>query len=200
MGRYYWSSKTEADGLKKITIWKLKKLGFLKGYWAAGSLKWTYSGSGAESSVGINVMVSESESYLRIYYTQTDEDGNKKDFDYKIPITTTPCYFGGKRYWFICPWYANKVYCGRRVGVLYLGDKYFACRHCYHLTYNSRNLGGISKVAGQAISAPELDRLKKEVKCKYYAGKITKKYRMYLKKERKGLFQLQIMSRIFGKI
>jgi hypothetical protein len=75
--------------------------------------------------------------------------------------------------------------------VLYLSGKYFACRHCNNLTYNSRNLSGFSKVAGKVISAPELDELRDQVKRKYYAGKITKRFMRYIKKERKFSFQLQ---------
>ena len=193
MGRYYWSKKEEADSLKKIQIWWLKKQSYLNG-WASGTIKWTYGFSGNESSVGIEISTYSDESYLRIHYTQTGQDGSKQDFDYKIPLTTTSCYFGGKRYWFICPWYANGKYCGRRVGVLYLGGKYFACRHCYKLTYNSRNLSGFSKVAGQVISAPDLDRLEAEIKREYYAGKMTRKYKAYLKKRDKFLYQLQVVT------
>ena len=61
--------------------------------------------------------------------------GEKTKMEYKVDITDTPCHLGGVRYWFICP-LRN---CGRRVGKLYLplGGKYFACRHCYDLTYRS---------------------------------------------------------------
>lgn len=199
MGRYCWSKKEEADSLKKIAIWWLKKNGFLDGGWRAGGIKWENSWTGAESSVDISVVISSGDQYLRISYTKTTQDGNSEDFDYEIPLTTTPCYFGGKRYWFICPWYTNGKYCGRRVGVLYLGGKYFACRHCYNLTYNSRNLGGIFKIAGQTISIPELEKLESEVKRKFYAGRMTRKYRRYLKKQDKSLYQLQVIARAFSK-
>ena len=181
MGRYYWSKKEEADSLKKIEMWWLKKYGYLEpNCWKSGGIKWTHGFSGQESSVGIQTSIMEDEKYLRIYYTQTNRDGSKQDFDYKIPITTTPCYFGGKRYWFICPWYANGKYCGRRVGVLYLGGKYFACRHCYDLTYSSKNenrryksyplfavLGGYKKT----------EELEGKIKRRFYAGKPTRKQR-----------------------
>lgn len=193
MGRYYYSKKEEADGLKKIQFWFLKKHGYFKGGYVSGTIKWTSGWTGAESSVGISTSIFEDEQYLRIWYTQTNSDGEKTDFDYKIPLATTPCHFGGKRYWFICPWYANGIYCGRRVGVLYLGGKYFACRHCYDLSYNSRNLGGWSKAAGQVISEPYLEELRLRVKRKYYAGKMTRNYRRFLIKERKSFFQLKTM-------
>jgi hypothetical protein len=43
----------------------------------------------------------------------------------------TPCNYGGHRPWLIC------MTCGRRVAILYLRGKYFACRHCLDLTYQS---------------------------------------------------------------
>ncbi|MDO8570005.1 MAG: hypothetical protein Q7R97_00270 [Candidatus Daviesbacteria bacterium] len=145
--------------------------------------------------MSISVNTYREDQHLQIAYTQTKQDDTKEDFDYKIPLTTTPCHFGGKRYWFTCPWYASGKYCGRRVGTLYLGGKYFACRHCYDLTYNSRNLSGFFKGAGQTISAPDLDRLREEAKTEYYKGKMTRRYKQYLKKADKFLFQLQFITR-----
>lgn len=190
MGRYH-QSKKEADSLKKIQIWSLKKQGYLNG-WVTGTLRWTHSVSGTQTNVGIDVSTYSNKQYLRIYYTQTEQSGSMQDFDYKIPLTTTSCYFGGKRYWFTCPWYTNGEYCGRRVGVLYLGGKYFACRHCYNLTYNSRKLSGFWKSAGKVISIPELEQLEKKVRCKYYAGKMTRRYRSYLKMEFRAERQIMI--------
>jgi hypothetical protein len=191
MGRYYGSGKEEADGLKKVDVAFLNKHGYFSNGWRSGNITWSRNGE-KTGNISIQSSVGYDEQYIRFIYTQTDRSsGEKTDFDYKIPLTTTPCYFGGKRYWFTCPWYANHVYCGRRVGVLYLSGKYFACRHCNNLTYNSRNLSGFSKVAGKVISAPELDELRDQVKRKYYAGKITKRFMRYIKKERKFSFQLQ---------
>lgn len=55
------------------------------------------------------------------------------DLEQRIPLMTTRPYFGGVRWWFAC------LSCQRRVGRLYLppGRNYFACRHCYNLTYRS---------------------------------------------------------------
>lgn len=195
MGRYYWSKKQEADNLKKISVYFLKKHGYLDWGWHSGTITWSLWNGEITASVDIQSCVSGREQYIRFIYSQTDRyTGEQNDLDYKIPLTTTPCYFSGKRYWFICPWYTNGNYCGRRVGVLYLGGKYFACRHCYNLTYKSRNLSGVYKIAGSTISFPELDRLKSEVKRSYYAGKITRKYKRYLEKQKKAFFQLQVTA------
>ena len=179
MGRYYWSKKAEADSLNKIHIWWLKKQGYLNG-WSSGTIKWTHSFSGTESSVGIEISTHNEELYLRIYYTKTDQDGNKQDFDYKISLTTTPCFFGGKRYWFICPWYVNGKYCGRRVGVLYFGGKHFACRHCHNLSYQSRNENSryrYNPLFSALLGISKIDKLEEQIKRRYYAGRPTRKQR-----------------------
>jgi hypothetical protein len=56
---------------------------------------------------------------------------NWEDVKQKVRLSWTTCHYGGKRPWFIC---GN---CGRRVAILYVAGKYFACRHCYDLTYRS---------------------------------------------------------------
>lgn len=182
MGRYYYSKKEEADGLKKIQIWWLKKYGYLQGGWKAGGIKWTNGWTGRETSINFYINIFGADNYLQLVYTQTDYlSGGKQDFDYKIPIVTTPCYFGGVRYWFTCPWYTNGKYCGRRIGVLYLGGKYFACRYCYDLSYESRNENrrfrnyGLFYVLG---NHQKIEKLEKEIKRKLYAGKPTRKQRI----------------------
>jgi hypothetical protein len=42
------------------------------------------------------------------------------------------CNYGGQRAWFVCP-----GGCGRRAAILYYGNTP-ACRHCYHLAYESQ--------------------------------------------------------------
>ena len=49
-----------------------------------------------------------------------------------VPLTWTPCHYGGQRPWLRCPG------CQRRVALLCLGGKWFLCRHCYALPYGSQ--------------------------------------------------------------
>ncbi len=191
MGRWSYSSKTEADYVKKIETSFLKKHEYFRYWWRSGTVTWT-THFGKESSVGIEVSLNnDTFKYLRIHYTQTSNDtGEKKDFDYKIPLTTTPCRFGGVRYWYICPMSRSGVYCGRRVGVLYKVGDFFACRHCNDLTYESRKVSGRQKAFGRIISFPEIDKARENVKREYYNGKPTKKYLRYLEKDRKAMASL----------
>ncbi len=176
-------SKIEADYLLKISVQFLKKHGYFQG-WKSGTLTWT--GNGRTSSVSIHTrMLSEGGSYMNIQYALTDRGtGEKKEFDYKVPITTSSCHFGGVRHWFVCPLYSRGVYCGKRVGTLYKAGDYFACRHCYDLTYSARNENYGRKYAvytrffsldGKIAQAEE--RLKK----KTYKGKLTKQAKKVLR-------------------
>jgi hypothetical protein len=193
MSYWHYSSKQEADQLKKIEVFFFKKRGYLDKGCKSGNITWSRNGE-ETGSVSFVTNITDSDKYLRLIYHQTDRDtGEKTDFDYKIPLVTSPCHFGGVRYWFQCPWYANGVYCWRRVGVLYLGGKYFACRHCYNLTYNCRNLSGISKLIGQVISESDLERFEAEAKRKNYRGKMTRKYKRFIRKEMKSMRQMKII-------
>ncbi len=46
----------------------------------------------------------------------------------------TVCNIGGERPWFVCP----RATFRRRVAILYGRGKYFLCRHCYDLSYQSQ--------------------------------------------------------------
>jgi hypothetical protein len=47
-------------------------------------------------------------------------EGHKEDVSYAVPLSWTPCNFGGSRPWFVCPGVLEGVSCGRRVAKLYL--------------------------------------------------------------------------------
>ncbi len=194
MSYYRYSKKQEAEDLKKVDVFFLKSRGYFHKGFATGNVTWSRNGD-ETGRVGFEMRINENEKYLRFIYTQTDRETEEKtDFDYKIPITTTACNLGGVRYWFQCPFYTNGLYCGRRVGALYLGDKYFACRHCYNLTYSSRNVSGISKLLGQLLTERDTEKSKIEVKRKCYRGKMTKKYARYLRKELKSMRQMNFIA------
>ncbi len=177
MGRYYFSTKTEADNLKKIDISWLKHQGLLQG-WHSSTISWTNGFTGDKSSVGIEISVLSKERYARIHYTQTGQNEEKRYFDYRIPITSTPCNYGGERYWFTCPWYKNGNYCGQRVRTLYKAGDYFACRHCYNLTYSDRNANRRYRMLplfNTLLVEKKIDELQNKIKKPFYAGKPTKK-------------------------
>jgi len=74
---------------------------------------------------------------IRLQYKYTCNSGEVKSFDYFVDLETTPCNYGGKRWWFLCP------SCNRRCRVLYntISTNIFACRLCHNLTYESQQKG-----------------------------------------------------------
>jgi hypothetical protein len=169
-------SKTEADWCKKIEIWWLLRDMSIHGTtYKSTTISWGDDGS--RGSISARVSLYE-EKYVQFIYTQTDNTtGEKKDFDYKVQLVETPCHLGGTRFWFECPLFKKGQYCGRRVGVLYKDGDYFGCRHCYELTYSSRNknrnhyLNSLFRVLEIEM---EEEKLYKKAKRFTYKGKPTK--------------------------
>lgn len=175
MGRWNYGGKTEADGCKKIEIsWLLRDM--KNRLYKSTTISWGENGS--HGSVGCIVDLYDETPYVKFNYTQTDNHtGEKKDFDYKVYLTTTPCHYGGIRYWFRCGITANGKYCGRRVGVIYKNGDYFACRHCYDLTYSSKNQNKRYKysVLFDVLDMDQkIEKLEEKIKRRYYAGKPTR--------------------------
>lgn len=142
MGRDPYSDRKTVEECKDIDVFWLNKHDYFSGY-KSGGIEWK-RGDKVTSSIGIEVNVLDN-SYMRLSYTQTNRfTGEKTELDYKVKLVTTPCNFGGVRYWFICPLVVDGKSCLRRVGKLYLppGGKYFGCRHCYDLTYESCKKSG----------------------------------------------------------
>jgi len=178
MGRWSYSNRQEAGSLKQISASFLNKQGYFVRGWKSGNISWTRNGEQI-AIISIQASIDNYERFIKLSYTQTDNYlGERKDFDYKITLTTTPCFFGGERFWFICPLSANGVYCGRRVGTLYKGGDYFGCRHCYSLTYESKNKNRRSEhypLFATLDGLQKIEELEKKIKVKYYRGKATRK-------------------------
>ena len=141
MGRWYWDKKDTVEDCRSVSIAFLRKHDYFCGC-RSGTILWKNSYGEETSSIGVTVSTMDGDSYARFFYTHTSrQTGEKTRCDYKVLLVTTPCHLGGVRWWFICPLSQNGVYCGRRVGKLYCppGGKYYGCRHCYGLSYESRN-------------------------------------------------------------
>ncbi len=172
--------KTELDKLLFIDMTKLKAIGFIDGY-KSGHLTWKNTHTRATSSIAISF--SETDLIARLTYNSTDlRDGTKIQLNYPVELETTPCYFGGKRYWFLCPILIDGDICGARVRVLYCKGLYFGCRDCHKLTYASQNVDHHSFYAPlyqDMRNTNKAIRLKQTIKRPYYNGTPTKKMRYY---------------------
>jgi hypothetical protein len=132
---YRFNKKTTTGECHSIDVRYLHREGLLKaGGWF--SLRWS-RGEHETGSIGGSV-----EGHLRLrpervilrYRHRSGPGGEWEDVQEPVPLTWTACNFGGERPWFICP----GAGCGRRVAVLYGPGKYFLCRHCYDLRYESQ--------------------------------------------------------------
>ncbi|MEW6407781.1 MAG: hypothetical protein AB1465_03765 [Patescibacteria group bacterium] len=180
-------TKAIAEQSNALSIFFLKKHGYLPQgeSWSSGGAKWTIGSW--ENNISFVVKTSGDEpetietSYIELIYTinARSADEKKENIRYKIPLITTPCNYGGKRYWFVCPLYKNGQYCGRRVGVIYSISKWFGCRHCGDIAYSKQMEGG--KYRWNGVSIPDLEKAEKEIKRYYYNGKPTRKYKRYMR-------------------
>ena len=93
-----------------------------------GTLEWYRRGK----KTGSIVVIAYSNTEIGLRYCYKAWGRQWDQVYYTVQLTWTPCHFGGHRPWFLCP------RCGRRVGKLYAGGKYFLCRHCYDLAYQSQ--------------------------------------------------------------
>lgn len=66
-----------------------------------------------------------------------------------VLLSWTPCRFGGRRMYFLCP------HCGRRVAVLRLTWQGPACRHCIGAGYVSQSLCRLDRLMTRACRAKE---------------------------------------------
>lgn len=163
-------SKYQAEDSLSISIYFLNKKNKLKET-NLDIIAWDYLSSGKRVSVGYFLDIENK--YIQLMYDTTDyKTGKKVEVNQKYRLITTPCYFGGERYWFVC------CNCGRQVAKLYstVNHNLFLCRYCLGLTYQSR-------IQGYAYVVGDIDKYyDNEVKRKYYKGKKTRKYLIYLRK------------------
>ena len=126
--------KTSVELCREISVKFLKKNGFLDAN-KKGFIIWTNDADDVVGSVEIETFIS----------VDTDKTclelgiGGFVNGKHKIPLTKTACNYGGVRWWFECPVTKDGIYCGNRVSKLLLppAGKYFGCRECHDLTYES---------------------------------------------------------------
>jgi hypothetical protein len=182
MGRYYYDKKDTVEDCRSVSIAFLRKYDYFCGY-RSGVISWkNYYGEEA-GSIGVTVSTMDGENYARFQYTHTCRStAEKTECDYRVPLVTTPCHLGGVRWWFICPLTRNGAYCGRRVGKLFLppGGRYYGCRHCYDLSYESRNESRHGRFAcmGRYLTLDrQMEKAREQMSRWTYRGQPTRKAR-----------------------
>ena len=179
-------AKSIAESTNRLSVFFLKKHKYLpQGKSSSyGGITWTRGDWKNNINFWITTEEYEKEttenSYVELIYTVTiNWSGEKTDMRYKVPLVTTPCNYGGRRYWFLCQLYKNKVYCGRRVGVIYSVGKWFGCRYCASIAYQAQFEGGSFRIG--SVTEPDVEKAYEQVTTPYYKGKPTRKYKRYLR-------------------
>ncbi len=126
---YRFDKKTTTGECHSVDVRYLHRNGLLKpGH--SFSLRWSRAGRQTGSIGG----VAYRDQVTLLYRHRRGPGGEWEDVKEMVPLTWTACNFGGERPWFVCP----GAGCGRRVAVLYGPGKYFLCRHCCDLVYQSQ--------------------------------------------------------------
>ena len=126
------------EQVKTIDIRFMNKMGLL-----APGVPRIMSWTSRNKNIGsINYILKETD--LILNYNYSDPDDEQQSVELVINIDETPCNYGGRRKWFLCP------ECIRRVAILCLCGKFFLCRHCYQLPYRSQQQGRATRYQYQA--------------------------------------------------
>jgi len=130
MGREPYSDRLIVEDCYKVSIKTLNNYGLFKNKLITGTI---------DNKYNFVISTFKPTPYMSLEYYIVDKLGLGQKINPTIYLTYTVCFYGGIRWWFKCPVVKNGVQCNKRVGVLYLTPrgKYFACRHCYNLTYRS---------------------------------------------------------------
>lgn len=130
---YRWNTKATVETCRQLDVNRWNREGLLRpGQWF--SWVWKDDEGREKASIGVRTLPGA----VELSYTLNPRSKNPEEIRYQVPLTWTPCNYGGERPWFVCPGVVNGRECYRRVGKLYLGGKYFLCRHCYNLAYESQ--------------------------------------------------------------
>jgi hypothetical protein len=169
------------EGSLRIELsYLLKQKLIPKGGRRFGTLSWTNHGQ-PSGSIGYEICFTDSEKWMRLYYTITDFQGNKKDIDYKVYFDSVKSNLGiGEVYYFLCP----QTF--KRCRILYSAYhcEIFKSREAYQhrIYYPSQTLSKRFYAYTRYFNLEEqTEKMYKTKMKKLYKGKITKSYKRFLK-------------------
>jgi hypothetical protein len=147
---YRFDKKTTTGECQSVDMRYLHREGLLKpGWWF--SLRWSRAGRETGSIRGVVEGNDKPERVLLFYRHRSGPGDQWENVQELAFLDWTACNFGGERPWFICP----GAGCGRRVANLYGPRKYFLCRHCYDLVYESQRDNAMYRALHKAQSIRE---------------------------------------------
>lgn len=143
-------TKTTTGECHSVDVRYLHRRGLLEsGWWF--SLRWSRAGRETGSIRGGVEGKGRSERVILLYRHRPGPGGTWEDVREPVSLTWTACNFGGERPWFVCP----GAGCGRRVAILYGPGRYFLCRYCYDLVYESQRENGMYRALHKAQAIRE---------------------------------------------
>ena len=130
---YRFDKKTTTGECHSVDVRYLHREGLLKPRrWF--SLRWSKADR-ETGSIRIAVGGNDKPQRVLLLYRHRIGQGDEwEDVQEHVSLDWTACTFGGERPWFVCP----GAGCGRRVALIYGLGRYFLCRHCYDLVYESQ--------------------------------------------------------------
>ncbi len=163
--------RPDCERHENLSVFDLREYGYFEPVAKSGGIRWS---QGLEAKVSVDA----NNGHARFRHGPQN---------YPVKLTSTPCFFGGQRYWFICPLVIRGRPCKRRCAVLYLVGEYFGCRECYGLAYRSQRLPR-SGLVGAFEGFCTYDRVLhiiESLRIKYWHGRPTKRYRRLLQRQQR---------------
>ncbi len=129
---YRWGTKDTTGEHRRIDVRQWAREGWL----VPGSFvsTWQRDGKVTGSILVVVPAGANPPAEVVLIYAASSRGEPARDVRERVPLAWTPCHYGGRRPWFVCP----GLGCGRRVALLYGAGVYFFCRHCYQLEYRSQ--------------------------------------------------------------
>lgn len=138
------SYRQKIEHCRTLDIYKMKREGTL----SLGRLgNWVWSRDGQEVA---RIGYQSKQDTLVLDYKVRVGGNDWEAVTQNIPLETVGCHYGGQRVYARCPGVVNGTPCGRRVGKLFSGGKFFLCRHCYDLTYFCKSQPRHSRLLSRA--------------------------------------------------
>ena len=122
--RRHYSAADCTDDYRRLDVRRWQRDGFLAPGRAFG-WQWT-----RDNETVASIQVRTEADRVILSYRHRSGGAEWKSEEYPVRLDWTPCTYGGRRAWFLCPARG----CGRRVAILY-GGSIIACRHCHGLAY-----------------------------------------------------------------
>jgi hypothetical protein len=142
---YTFDKKTTTGECHSVDVRYLYREDLLTpGHWF--SLRWSRADRETGSIQAAVIGDEKPEGVILTYRHRSGPGSEWEDVREPVPISWTACNFGGERPWFICP----GAGCDRSVAVLYGSGRYFLCRHCYELAYQSQRDNNMYRVLHRA--------------------------------------------------